>query len=174
MKTKTQTEITSPVVYKVVENGKAVGYLVPSNTTSGVCYQVTFRNHKLSCNCKAAENHMRCCHLRAVEEVMQARKAEQVATPALATYDVVGAALQVVNAEIVAQKVGDSYEQDPRIEWVTMPDGHRRLASQVNDPCLNSLDRMSESYSKDQEEWKQQQRDAEATRRINFELGMGY
>lgn len=54
------------------------------------------------------------------------------------SYDIVGEAQRIVNAEIVSQKVGDSYEQvgDPRIE-------------------------MSE-------------RDAEATRRINFELGMGY
>lgn len=42
---------------------------------------------------------------------------EEQVTPALVTYDIVGAALQVVNAEIVAQQIGDAYEQvgDPRL-----------------------------------------------------------
>ncbi len=86
---KTQTQLKSPVVYRVKDKttGRTLGYLVPSNTTVGVNYEVKFVDHKLTCNCKAGQNGMRCCHLRAIEEVMQARREmkaqEQVATPAL-------------------------------------------------------------------------------------------
>lgn len=132
-----QTEIQQAVVFRAVDKvtGKTLGYSVKSDSSEKY-YQVQFINHKLHCSCPAT---CECKHIRAIKEVGEARKemkAEPVSTPALATYDIVGAALAVVNAEIVAQKVGDSYSRDPHIE-------------------------VSE-------------RDAEATRRINFELGMGY
>lgn len=60
------------------------------------------------------------------------------------------------------------------IQWVTMPDGHTRLASQANDPCLNSLAQMAEDYGKLQEEWKRKQAEydviGEALQVVNAEI----
>ncbi len=117
--TRKQTELKSPVVYRCKDKttGRTLGYLVPSNTTAGVNYEVKFVDHKLTCNCKAGQNGMRCCHLRAIEEVMQARREmqaqqEQPVTPAatLAGYDVIGEALRIVNECRNVEAAGDAYE----------------------------------------------------------------
>ncbi len=45
----------------------------------------------------------------------------------------------------------DYRQQEP--VWVVMPNGTKRLASQIDDPCLNSLNKMTEAYNKMQAEW---------------------
>ncbi len=89
--------------------GACLGYAVKSNTTSDY-YRVT--TSKVAgtwhyfCTCKAGQNAFRnckdgkCCHVKAVLEVVAAKKAmqrEQEAAPA-ASYDVVAEAAAVVEA----------------------------------------------------------------------------
>jgi len=97
---KTQTEVKAATVNKIIskETGKALGYLVASNTTAGVYYEVKFIDHKLTCNCRAAVNGMRCCHLRAVEEVMHERRAARAAAQAQAA--IIAAYLAVAASEV--------------------------------------------------------------------------
>lgn len=117
MITKTQTQLKSAVVYRCRDKttGKTLGYLVPSNTTAGVCYEVKYVDHKLTCNCKAGQNGMRCCHLRAIEEVMQARREmkqqEQVLTPVLAVMAEAQAAMELFDRECASKlAASDAYE----------------------------------------------------------------
>ncbi len=122
--TRKQTEITAVAIFRVNDkSGKCLGYLVPSDTEGQEAYEVTYNYtlHRYECNCKCGIecNHTKeCKHLRAVKEVVEARK--QVATPA---YDVVGAALTVVNRAMADAKIGTCYddmaeEKAQRIEAV--------------------------------------------------------
>ncbi len=103
---KTQKQISAAVVYRISDkSGKCLGYLVPSDTEGQEPYEVTYNYtlHRYECNCKCGIecNHTKeCKHIRAVIEVVEARK--QVATPA---YDVVGAALTVVNRAMADAKI---------------------------------------------------------------------
>src|SRR5258708_2093830 len=102
---KTQKQISAAVVYRISDkSGKCLGYLVPSDTEGVAPYEVTYNyaRHCYQCNCPAT---VECKHLRAVKEVVEARK--QVATPA---YDVVGAALTVVNQAMADAKIGTAYD----------------------------------------------------------------
>src|SRR5260221_2558475 len=94
--------------------GKVLGYLVKSNSSDDY-YQVTGKKVNgvcsYACTCKAGQNNFakcqdgKCCHVKAVIEVVEARK--QVATPA---YDVVGAALTVVNRAMAEASIGPAYD----------------------------------------------------------------
>lgn len=57
----------------------------------------------------------------------------------------------------IDQDLAAHVEDDLSVEWVTMPNGTKRLASQVNDPCLDSLDKMSEQYAEADRQWQAKQ-----------------
>jgi len=97
-KTRKPTEIQQPVVFRCTDKamGKCLGYGVKSDRTSDT-YHVTYnyRLHRYECTCPAT---CECKHIRAVKEVVEARKGrEEEAAPA-ASYDVVAEAVAAVEA----------------------------------------------------------------------------
>lgn len=76
------------------------------------------QTHRLECTCKCGLEHnhtVECKHLRAAQGNLEARKAmakQPVSTPAapLASYDVVGESLKVVNQALIDAKIGTFYE----------------------------------------------------------------
>jgi hypothetical protein len=75
-KTATSKElIKAAAIYRCYDKatGDVLGYLVPSNTTAGLFYQVTWNAalHAMQCNCKATKE---CCHIKAVKEICAIRR----------------------------------------------------------------------------------------------------
>jgi hypothetical protein len=106
MATKNATKelIKAATVNRVVEKstGKVLGYLVKSNSTD-TYYQVTWseEERRYQCNCPAT---VRCCHIKAVSELVKARREIAAAShignffQALATY-----AQEQVTQEVVSE-----------------------------------------------------------------------
>lgn len=95
-----QTEITSPVVFRIAHklSGRVLGYGVKSDRTNEI-YYVTARRvaptgeWRYFCSCPAT---CECKHLRAVKEVVAARKElQKEAAAEAASYDVVAEAAKV-------------------------------------------------------------------------------
>lgn len=101
-KTRKQSEITSAAIFRCSDKvtGECLGYAVPSDTTNDT-YYVTYdhKAHRYCCSCPARTE--KCKHVRAVLEVVEARReiqkeAAPVAASTVATYDVVAEAVEVV------------------------------------------------------------------------------
>ena len=108
---KTQKQVQIIARYFLKKSG-IVCYAVRSSNGTDT-YRTCVANGRASCTCPGFEKAHRCYHSTQILALEQSRS--KALTPA--TYDIVGEALQVVNAEIVSQRLGDAYEQvgDPRL-----------------------------------------------------------
>ncbi len=117
---KAQTEITAPVIHRIVDklSKHCYGYLVASDSQPGHYYQVTWdrTRHEYECNGAKCGFNKPCKHIRAVQSVCQSKKL--LAAPrrlvaffaALATYTQQQATQQAVaEAEQVVQPVPERY-----------------------------------------------------------------
>lgn len=159
------------VVYKV-RNGDNKIYCVTFNTngTTG-CYDTEAKE-----TCKGCQYGKKCYHIKLLQAAYDARFVEEVvvesveealevarnAQQAPYVYDLEvleGLEIETVDAELNAlyeQAQADDIVFVPEIEesvFVTMPNGTKRMASQVNDACLDSLDKMSATYHELQVAW---------------------
>jgi hypothetical protein len=74
MATKQQTEIQSPVVYRVRDKAtRQVMYLVQSDSHPNTYYRVQFSNQSLTWQCECPSRKP-CKHERAVQEVLKLRR----------------------------------------------------------------------------------------------------
>ncbi len=73
---KRQTEITSPVVYRVrgKEAPRETFYLVKSDSQANTFYEVRFDHSALVWRCNCDDKHRSCKHNRAVGEVLRLRR----------------------------------------------------------------------------------------------------
>ena len=118
-KTVVKKEIKAPAVFRVYDKqGKFIGYAVPSDQGGPVPYLVTYNREtgRYACQCKDhQERNHDCKHINAAIAVAIARREfhkQPVSTPVapLASYDVVGESLKVVNQAVMDAKIGTFYE----------------------------------------------------------------
>ena len=108
MKTQTATKVVqviARITYK--RNPKAVTYLVRSS--NGIDqYQTTIYNGKaVSCSCPATKP---CYHMKQLETREASRQPQLIPAASLVGYDIVGAALRIVNECRNAEAAGNVYE----------------------------------------------------------------
>jgi hypothetical protein len=106
---------------------RKVCYLVRSSDGESQYTTCLFNGKACSCDCASKKP---CYHMAGAESKEQER-----------------AAFQERAIELAKAREESAAELDAEPVWVRMPNGTQRLAHQVNDACLNSLNEMTEQYA---------------------------